>query len=88
MSTTAKKVTVPTLRERANALFDELLEAPGEAVVEVLNQWRDMVDQHLLEFSEHTRPRNILGGWIKNQVEIRSQGVCHCRCLKMIKEPN
>jgi hypothetical protein len=94
-ATQRKPVLIPTLKERAAALVEALLEAPASEQREVLTAWRDALDRALDDLAEQLRPKGELGtlangevgnigsipvGWIRQQLDIRG-GHCHCRAL-------
>jgi hypothetical protein len=87
---------IPSLRERATALLEELLEADAETRRDVLTGWRDMLDAALDDLAEDRRPkgaitigatgeREVVGGipvgWIKMQFDARGHGNCPCRAM-------
>jgi hypothetical protein len=87
---------IPSLRERATALLEELLEADAETQRDVLTGWRDMLDAALTDLAEKLRPRGaitvgatgereVVGsvpvGWIKMQLDARGHGNCPCRAM-------
>jgi hypothetical protein len=89
-------ITIPTLRERATALLEELLEAPTEEQREILTGWRDMLDAALDDLAEARRPKGetrldatgqvaVVGsipvGWTKMQFHARGHGDCPCRAM-------
>src|SRR5437879_1367706 len=91
-----RKPSIPTLRERATALLEEMLEAPAEEQREILTGWRDMLDAALLDLAEKLRPkgtstvgatgdREVVGGipatWIKMQLNARGHGDCPCKAM-------
>ena len=87
---------IPTLRERATVLLEELLEAPSEEQREILTGWRDMLDAALLDLAEKLRPKgetkadaqgqpaivgSIPAGWIKMQLHQKGYGDCPCKAM-------
>jgi hypothetical protein len=89
-------IAIPTLRERATVLLEEILEAPAEDQREILTGWRDMLDAALLDLAEKLRPKGeikidaqgqsaIIGsvpaGYIKMQLHHRGHGDCPCRAM-------
>jgi hypothetical protein len=83
-----KAPPIPTLQERATTLFEEILDAPADEAIAVIDAWTDMANQFLDEFAERTRPPSIPVGWIRMQMNIKSNGPCPCRGVKVIKENN
>jgi hypothetical protein len=87
---------IPTLRERATVLLEELLEAPAEEQRAILTGWRDMLEAALDDLAERIRPRGeikndaqgqsaivggIPAGWIKMQLHARGHGDCPCKAM-------
>jgi hypothetical protein len=84
MSAAAKKqkVIIPTLRERADALLDEVLDAPREEAIEVIEAWKTKLSEALDALAEERRPKQegsaIPVGWLRLQMDVRG-GHCLCR---------
>jgi hypothetical protein len=89
-----KRDIVPSLKERASALMEELLNAPASERREVLTAWRDALDQALDNLAEEFRPKGeakldalgqpaIVGGiprgFVRTQLDSKGYGNCHCR---------
>jgi hypothetical protein len=84
-ATKRKPDSIPTLRERISVLFEEILEAPSEEQREVLMGWRDMLDARLDEIAEQRRPKTEPGaipvGWVRQQLDNKGYGACHCKAM-------
>ena len=82
---TKRKPSIPTLAERATALLEELLEAPAEEQREILMGWRDMLDARLDDIAESRRPKTEPGaipvGWMRQQLDNKGYGACHCKAM-------
>jgi hypothetical protein len=96
MKSAAKKISVPSLAERATVLLEEILEAPAEEQRQILTGWRDMLDAALTDLAEKQRPKGAVtvgatgepevvgalpASWIKLQLDARGHGHCPCRAL-------
>jgi hypothetical protein len=81
---TKRKLSIPTLAERASALLEEILEAPASERREVLESWREGLDRAIDQLAEELRPKGQFGiprGWIKMQMHARGHGTCPCRAM-------
>jgi hypothetical protein len=82
---TKRKDPIPSLRERASVLFEELLEAPAEEQREIVMGWRDMLDAALDDIAEarrcKTEPGAIPVGWMRQQLDNKGYGACHCKAM-------
>jgi hypothetical protein len=84
-----QKVIVPTLRERADALLDEILDASREEAIEVIEAWKTKLSGALDALAEERRPKQegsaIPVGWLRMQFDIRG-GHCLCRSYLAVLE--
>jgi hypothetical protein len=82
---TKRKDPIPSLRERISVAFEELLEAPAEEQRDMLMAWRDMLDARLDDIAEarrcKTEPGAIPVGWMRQQLDNKSYGACHCKAM-------
>ena len=83
------KVIIPTLKERATALIEELLEAPVEERVEVLSALHRALDGRLDLMAEALRPKGegsaVPAGAMRNEWNARGKrlaGECVCRSFE------
>jgi hypothetical protein len=88
---TKRKDPIPSLRERISVAFEELLEAPAEEQRDILMAWRDMLDARLDDIAEARRckaePGAIPVGWMRQQLDNKGYGACHCKALaEMLKD--
>jgi hypothetical protein len=89
-------IAIPTLRERATVLLEEILEAPAEEQRAILTGWQNMIDTALLDLAEKLRPKgeikidaqgqsaivgSVPAGYIKMQLHHRGHGDCPCRAM-------
>jgi hypothetical protein len=85
-ATKRKPDPIPTLRERISVVFEELLlEAPAEEQREILMAWRNMLDARLDDIAEarrcKTEPGAIPVGWVRQQLDNKGYGACHCKAM-------
>ena len=82
---TKRKDSIPSLRERISVAFEELLEGPAEEQRDILMAWRDMLDARLDDIAEARRckvePGAIPVGWMRQQLDNKGYGACHCKAL-------
>ena len=82
---TKRKDPIPSLRERISVAFEELLEAPAEEQRDMLMAWRDMLDARLDDIAEarrcKTEPGAIPVGWMRQQLDNKGYGACHCKAM-------
>jgi hypothetical protein len=81
------KVSIPALQERAAVLFEEILDAPADEAVEVIEAWQTKLDEALDASAKRTCPEGIPVGWMRMQLDIKGRGPCSCRAYaRAIKE--
>jgi hypothetical protein len=73
------------LRECISVAFGELLEAPSEEQRDILLGFRDMLDARLYDIAEprrcKTEPGAIPVGWVRQQLDNKDYGACHCKAM-------
>jgi hypothetical protein len=86
-----KKISIPTLKERALSLMEELLEAPPEEQVKVILALMEKLERELDAIAEATRSPNEPVDC--NRIRMEEKGKRHGKCvchpyLAAIKENN
>jgi hypothetical protein len=87
---------IPSLAERAQCLFEDMMDSPPHERRELLTWWRESLDDALDHLAEELRPKGeikvdatgqdaIVGsipvGWTKMQLHARGHGDCPCRAM-------
>jgi hypothetical protein len=89
MSTAAKRKPpappIPTLAERATCLFEEIMDSSAGEQRSILLGLRDMLDAALDDIAEarrcKTEPGAIPVGWVRQQLDNKGYGACHCKAM-------
>jgi hypothetical protein len=73
-----QKVVIPSLKERALALIEELFEVAAEEQIEVLTTIDQMLSDEADALAEERRPKTepgaIPAGWVRAQWDLRGRG--------------
>jgi hypothetical protein len=68
------KPSIPTLDEGAAALPEEVIGAPAEDAIDVIEAWREKLDDALSALAEARRPPSIPGPWLKQNWMAKAGG--------------
>jgi hypothetical protein len=86
----ARKITreitttiVPSLAQRADQLFEDLLAASADEVAPIISRWSEMVEAWVAARAEHVRHQNIPSGWYT--ANWRARAGCPCRMVRLVK---